>query len=347
MREQLKAYVEQLFDRAADTPRNQELQEEIMQNTLDRYDDLIAQGVPEASAYTQAVSQIGDVSKLWEPGPKKHHGEKKHRHGWARLAQDLTAAAVQMADGVGISIGGCTVRFAEAESYTAGDAAIPAAGIARVKVHWNQGVVSVEPGTGDTIVLSELGVDQPEHRLYWRVRDDTLEIQFVAPGVYRRLPDKALHLTLPDAVSSLDIETVSADLAVSDLPAATLNFETVSGDGDIRGSYASMQWESVSGDLEFRGRAASVRVSTVSGDAKLALTEAPNTLTAEAVSGDLTLFLPDARGFTVRYDTVSGDFTCDLPTRKLGKHHRQFDGAGEPADFRLESVSGDLTIRRA
>lgn len=269
MREQLKAYVEQLFDRAADTPRNQELQEEIMQNTLDRYDDLIAQGVPEASAYTQAVSQIGDVSKLWEPG------------------------------------------------------------------------------TGDTIVLSELGVDQPEHRLYWRVRDDTLEIQFVAPGVYRRLPDKALHLTLPDAVSSLDIETVSADLAVSDLPAATLNFETVSGDGDIRGSYASMQWESVSGDLEFRGRAASVRVSTVSGDAKLALTEAPNTLTAEAVSGDVTLFLPDARGFTVRYDTVSGDFTCDLPTRKLGKHHRQFDGAGEPADFRLESVSGDLTIRRA
>ena len=61
MREQLRAYVQHLFDRAADTPRNRELLEEILQNTLDRYDDLVAQGTSEADAYQQAVSQIGEV----------------------------------------------------------------------------------------------------------------------------------------------------------------------------------------------------------------------------------------------------------------------------------------------
>ena len=78
MREQLRAYVQHLFDRAADTPRNRELLEEILQNTLDRYDDLVAQGTSEADAYQQAVSQIGEVEKLWEPGlPGRPKAEKR------------------------------------------------------------------------------------------------------------------------------------------------------------------------------------------------------------------------------------------------------------------------------
>ena len=50
MREQLRAYVLRLFAQAPDTQRNRELREEILQNTLDRFDDLIAQGVPEENA---------------------------------------------------------------------------------------------------------------------------------------------------------------------------------------------------------------------------------------------------------------------------------------------------------
>ena len=61
MREQLIQYVELLFAGAADC---EDIKQEILQNTLDRYDDLIAQGkVPEA-AYRLAISGIGDINTI-------------------------------------------------------------------------------------------------------------------------------------------------------------------------------------------------------------------------------------------------------------------------------------------
>ena len=61
MREQLQQYVELLF---AGAPNSEDIKQEILQNTLDRYDDLIAQGkVPEA-AYRLAITGIGDINEI-------------------------------------------------------------------------------------------------------------------------------------------------------------------------------------------------------------------------------------------------------------------------------------------
>jgi len=67
MREQLIQYVELLFAGARDC---EEIKQEILQNTLDRYDDLIAEGkVPEA-AYRLAITGIGDINEIL--GTKSH-----------------------------------------------------------------------------------------------------------------------------------------------------------------------------------------------------------------------------------------------------------------------------------
>ncbi len=61
MREQLIQYVELLF---AGAPDSEEIKQEILQNTLDRYDDLVASGkVPEA-AYRLAIAGIGDINEI-------------------------------------------------------------------------------------------------------------------------------------------------------------------------------------------------------------------------------------------------------------------------------------------
>lgn len=61
MREQLEQYVNLLFAGAAGC---EDIKQEILQNTLDRYDDLIAEGkVPEA-AYRLAITGIGDVNEI-------------------------------------------------------------------------------------------------------------------------------------------------------------------------------------------------------------------------------------------------------------------------------------------
>lgn len=61
MREQLEQYVRLLF---AGTPDSEDMQQEILQNTLDRYDDLIGQGKTPEAAYRLAISGIGDVSEI-------------------------------------------------------------------------------------------------------------------------------------------------------------------------------------------------------------------------------------------------------------------------------------------
>ena len=61
MREQLQQYVELLF---AGAPDSEDIKLEILQNTLDRYDDLIAQGKVPAAAYRLAIAGIGDINEI-------------------------------------------------------------------------------------------------------------------------------------------------------------------------------------------------------------------------------------------------------------------------------------------
>lgn len=68
MREQLIQYVNLLF---AGAPDCDEMKQEILQNTLDRYDDLIAEGkVPEA-AYRLAIAGIGDLGEILGTTPQQ------------------------------------------------------------------------------------------------------------------------------------------------------------------------------------------------------------------------------------------------------------------------------------
>ena len=66
MREQLTQYVKLLF---AGTPDSEDMQQEILQNTLDRYDDLIEQGKSPEAAYRLAISGIGDIQELVSSKP--------------------------------------------------------------------------------------------------------------------------------------------------------------------------------------------------------------------------------------------------------------------------------------
>lgn len=61
MREQLIQYVSLLF---AGTENCEDIRQEILQNTLDRYDDLVAAGKSPEYAYRQAISGIGDINEI-------------------------------------------------------------------------------------------------------------------------------------------------------------------------------------------------------------------------------------------------------------------------------------------
>lgn len=64
MNERLRAHIEELFKNAPKTLQTVEIKEEILQNTVDRYNDLLAEGKSEEAAFNIAVAGIGDVEGL-------------------------------------------------------------------------------------------------------------------------------------------------------------------------------------------------------------------------------------------------------------------------------------------
>ena len=73
MREQLIQYVSLLF---AGAPDSDDIKQEILQNTLDRYDDLVDQGKSPEAAYRLAISGIGDINEiLGTPSPAAYQAE--------------------------------------------------------------------------------------------------------------------------------------------------------------------------------------------------------------------------------------------------------------------------------
>ena len=382
MREQLRAYVLRLFAQAPDTQRNRELREEILQNTLDRFDDLVAQGVPEESAYTQAVGSIGDVESLLEPAP-----EKKQTH-WGAIALGILGGALLIALGVGVLVsrqsmakenwvdsvtqwaedvgeaagdwgeqvgedlsgwidGSYTIAYGNADQYSVGAGSIPAEGISRVEIYWQAGIVTVAQGEGEAIAFTESETEEEKYELRYLVEGDQLTIRFAKAGIYRSLPSKDLTLTLPGALGDLVVDTVSASVEIPVLPIQGISLDTVSGKCTVAGDPTVLEWESVSGELTFTGSAMEIQGDSVSGSAAFHLTETPSRFTCDTVSGDVSLTIPGERSFEAKLSTTSGDLRCDLPTQTVGKNTLSYEAEGNAAAFTVDTVSGDFTISQS
>ncbi|MEF9984314.1 MAG: permease prefix domain 1-containing protein [Bacilli bacterium] len=64
MNDRLVKHIETLFADAPQTKQTFELKEEILQNSIEKYNDLITDGKSEESAFNIVISSIGDISQL-------------------------------------------------------------------------------------------------------------------------------------------------------------------------------------------------------------------------------------------------------------------------------------------
>lgn len=145
-------------------------------------------------------------------------------------------------------------------------------------------------------------------------------------GSSNRMRDSILDIKVPRG-AELDIDTVSADVTVSDTAGARLDAETVSGELRIVSDAHEIGIDSVSGEIDLSGKAQSAELETVSGDIRAR--GVGGVLEMESVSGNIDV---EAGPFTeFGADSVSGDINL----------------RGHPAPnarIRLESMSGDLDI---
>lgn len=66
MKERIQKHIDGLFTDAPKTRKTMELKEELTQNTIEKYEDLISEGYREEDAFQNVIDTIGDVSELFE-----------------------------------------------------------------------------------------------------------------------------------------------------------------------------------------------------------------------------------------------------------------------------------------
>ncbi len=62
--EKIRKHVEELFKEAPKTKKIKDLQEELIINLEDKYNDLVKEGIDENKAYNEVISSIGDIDEL-------------------------------------------------------------------------------------------------------------------------------------------------------------------------------------------------------------------------------------------------------------------------------------------
>ena len=152
---------------------------------------------------------------------------------------------------------------------------------------------------------------------------------------------------LANIVQSASVSTVSGSV-VTDGTCGTLTTNAVSGDVAARNHTGDLRANSVSGSVTAHGAFTQAAVSTVAGTVTLDATRAAG-VTAQTVSGDVTVRLPAGLGVTVSARSVSGRVVVDgLERRGEGAIRGSVDMVTGDGACRLavKTVSGHLTVLR-
>lgn len=140
----------------------------------------------------------------------------------------------------------------------------------------------------------------------------------------------------------LRADSVSGRIAVGNVQASKLRADTMSGDIEARGIFGEVNVDSTSGSIRIEAEGArEIDVDTTSGgtEVECTKTERLEKISADSVSGDVRIALPEGSGFTLRFDTVSGSQGNDFAMR----NNTYGDGRIE---IKVDTVSGALRLQQ-
>lgn len=225
---------------------------------------------------------------------------------------------------------------------------LTAADVQEIHIQWTAGEVQIFNGESADIILSETAarpLDAAEEMIY-ELRDGKLTVRFQRANSGDQ--EKTLLVQLPVGVvlDELEVETVSAAVAVYGGAARELELDSVSGDlvvEDVNGGFAEVSASTVSGFVYLLGDIPAVELESTSGDLTVTGNHTLRSLEVSTVSGLVWLSLPEDAAFTLRYETTSGvlDGGPFALRQSSGKSYSVGSGG---ARLEVESVSGDLLL---
>ena len=238
--------------------------------------------------------------------------------------------------------------------YTGSDYALPeGTDITALDIDWISGEVEILVTSGNAVSLMER-MDRgtsPAYAMVVSEQDGVLKVRYVEDEFLTlpNLPAKKLVVHLPremaENLTEVRLNSVSADFDVDPLTVREkFEFSSVSGDLEtdfITAEGVDAEMSTVSGKIELDGSFRQVNGESTSGELDLKLRTCPEKVSLVTVSGKVDVELHRDAGFTLNYDTVSGDLECDFAAKRSGEKLICGDGGCE---ISVSTTSGDLKI---
>ena len=175
---------------------------------------------------------------------------------------------------------------------------------------------------------------------------DSPEIAVEVPhGATVFVETASADLTASDLSGRKEFKTASGDVGLSRL-AGTLEVQTVSGDVELEGQAPlDLGLKSISGDMRVRvPQLRRLELGTTSGDLRLdAELSGQGPFAIRSISGDVLIV--GRSGFRVEAETITGDLSSELPSKRESAPGRKVMIVGRPGPtLAFRSVSGDLHV---
>lgn len=256
------------------------------------------------------------------------------------------------------------------KDYTAGNGDFDATTVSSIAIDWVNGDINVVTADVEKITVFEQSARELKESelLRYYLSDGVLDIKFVAPRLKlldKKVLDKDLFIQIPlsaaASLSSLNIDSVNSDINVKNIKALDLEMDVVSGKIDIKNctivmldiesvsdeinllssKIASIDISCVSTNIKVNSEVTDFEVDTTSGNVDFTSTIMSNKIKINAISSVVNLTLPENSGFTVEYDTLSGQFTSDFATTNSNDKYIFGDGTKQ---IEVSTISGNLSI---
>jgi hypothetical protein len=239
---------------------------------------------------------------------------------------------------------------------------------------WGKDEARLTGELGDSVEELELEADASSLQINvvnrnQRNVDETVLLLMIPEGANISAGGVSADVTVTNLDNrKLTAKTVSGEVEVN-AASEWVTVESVSGDVLFDGATPRISAESVSGDIELSGISGQVAASTVSGDVELAAGTVEQAkfetvsgdidavleiatdgkLSAESMSGDVTIILPAGQKGLFKAQSFSGRISTDFGTVARAGHgpgsHLKFSAGKDGAEIRVESFSGNITLK--
>ena len=187
--------------------------------------------------------------------------------------------------------------------------------------------------------------------LITNIEGSQLKIEIEYPKALFYNANLFLDVYVPqDYLENVSIDTVSADVDISNLDTNNFQCKTVSGDLKIKSLGSdNLILKTTSGEMNIMDFIGNLEADSVSGDINARYKVFDNNADIKTISGKVKIGLPENAEFYLKTNTVSGEVDTDFPITiiSFGKMN-QLEGTVGTGDnsIIIDTVSGDIYINK-